>query len=210
MKYLAGFFLILLFVMCKSKTENDTAIEIDVELEELVTIMAGNYSSSRQAGRDTTYSDYTRRLVPIWSEREGYWLYSEQSLSDSLENPLNQYIYRLSRENDSLLRSDVYTFPNAEIWIGKWEAPEFFDRLLLETIALRRGCEVIFQKVDDKFVGKTVGKNCPNDLLGAVYTTTEIEISKNRMISWERGFNENDSLMWGSQKGGYVFDKLKE
>lgn len=210
MKYLIGFFLILLFVMCKSKTENDTTIEIDAELEELVAVMAGSFSSSRQAKSDTLYNDYTLRLVPIWGEREGYWLYSEQSLSDSLEIPSKQYIYRLSRENDSLIRSDIYTFPNSDLWIGKWETPEFFDRLLLETIALRKGCEVLIQKIDDKFIGKTNGKNCPDTLHGAVYATSELEISKNRMVSWERGFNENDSLMWGSQKGGYVFDKLKE
>jgi CpeT protein len=196
---------------CKNKATEEPIVEIDSDLEELFAVMAGSYNSSKQAKADSTYFDITLHMAPIWLDREGHWIYVEQSLSDSLHKPYRQRIYKLSRENDSLLRSDIFTFPNESLWAGKWETPEFFDRLLLETIIPRNGCEVLLKKTGDyTFVGKTNDKNCPSDLRGAKYTTSEVEISERRMISWDRGFNENDSLVWGAKKGGYVFDKIKE
>lgn len=206
-------FLLVLIVLfsCKNKAAEEPLVEVDKDLEELFTVMTGNFNSSRQARADTTYFDITLRMTPIWNEREGHWLYVEQSLSDSLEKPYRQRIYKLSRENDSILRSDIFTFPNASLWIGKWETPEFFDRLLLETLIPRSGCEVFLKKTgENTFVGKTNDKNCPSDLRGAKYTISEVEISERRMIAWDRGFNENDSLVWGPSKGGYIFDKIQE
>ncbi|MEX0998102.1 MAG: chromophore lyase CpcT/CpeT [Flavobacteriaceae bacterium] len=196
---------------CKNKATEEPVVEIDTDLEELFAVMAGSYNSSRQAKADTTYFDISLQMAPIWQDREGYWLYVEQSLSDSLEKPYRQRIYKLSRENDSLLRSDIFTFPNESLWIGKWETPETFDRLLFESLTERKGCEVLLIKTgENSFVGKTIDKNCPSDLRGALYATSELEISEHSITSWDRVFNENDSLVWGAQKGGYVFDKIRE
>ena len=30
------------------------------------------------------------------------------------------------------------------------------------------------------------------------------------LISWNRGFDENNKLVWGAEKGGYVFMKVKQ
>jgi hypothetical protein len=213
MKYLICLSLAILTVMgCKKQSEKDSLaepeIEIDIELEELIALMTGSFNSERQATVDTNYRDVTVHMYPIWPDRDGSWLYVEQSLSDNQEEPYRQRIYKLSRENDSTLRSDIYTIPNAGLWACRWQTPEFFDRLLLETISIREGCEVLIKKVDDKFIGKTRGKNCPSDLQGATYVTSEVEISNNRIVTWDRGFNELDSLVWGALKGGYIFDKI--
>src|SRR5690606_40253778 len=118
-----------------------TEIEIvkDVELEELITMMTGSFNSERQAKIDTNYRDVSLHIYPIWPEREGKWVYVEQSLTDSQEEPYRQRIYKLSRENDSTFRSDIYNIPNAGLWACKWQTPEFFDRLLLESIQLKIG-----------------------------------------------------------------------
>lgn len=212
MKYLIFLILAVITVIgCKKQSEKESLSEIeiekDIELDELLTLMTGSFNSERQAKIDTNYRDVTIHMYPIWPEREGTWLYVEQSLSDNQEEPYRQRIYKLSRENDSTLRCDIYTIPNAGLWACKWQAPEFFDRLLLETIAIREGCEVLIHKVDDIFIGKTIGKNCPSDLQGATYVTSEVEISNNRIVTWDRGFNELDSLVWGAKEGGYEFDK---
>jgi CpeT protein len=213
MKYLICLTLAVLTVMsCKKQTEKDSQaeleIEIDIELEELISLMTGSFNSERQSKIDTSFRDVSIHMYPIWQDREGKWLYVEQSLSDRQEEPYRQRIYKLSRENDSTFRSDIYTIPNAGLWACRWQTPEFFDRLLLETISIREGCEVLIKKVDDKFIGKTRGKNCPSDLQGATYVTSEVEISNNRIVTWDRGFNELDSLVWGALKGGYIFDKI--
>jgi len=47
-------------------------------------------------------------------------------------------------------------------------------------------------------------------LNGAKYAISEVEISEKSITAWDRGFSEKDSLVWGPEKGGYVFHKLNE
>jgi hypothetical protein len=32
-------------------------------------------------------------------------------------------------------------------------------------------------------------------------------IDRDKMITWDRGFDENSNQVWGATKGGYVFKK---
>jgi len=200
---------------CKKQAEKESLVEIetqeDIELEELIVMMTGSFNSERQATIDTNYRDVSLHMYPIWPEREGKWLYVEQSLTVNQEEPYRQRIYKISRENDSILRSDIYTIPNAGLWVCKWQTPELFERLLLESIQLKSGCEVFLVKTpENTFIGKTKDKNCASELNGASYAISEVVISEKQITSWDRGFNENDSLVWGAKTGGYVFDKIKE
>ena len=59
------------------------------------------------------------------------------------------------------------------------------------------------------YEGSTNGKDCQSDLRGAKYATSEVVISDEGIKSWDRGYDENDKQVWGAEKGGYVFKKLK-
>lgn len=54
-----------------------------------------------------------------------------------------------------------------------------------------------------------MGKQCPSDRKGAAYATSEVTITPERLLSWDRGYNEKDEQVWGAEKGGYEFVKLK-
>jgi len=43
---------------------------------------------------------------------------------------------------------------------------------------------------------------------GASFVRIEVEILKNKVISWDRGFDADDNYVWGAKKGPYIFDKL--
>jgi hypothetical protein len=47
-------------------------------------------------------------------------------------------------------------------------------------------------------------------LKGASYATSEVVIYSDKLISWDRGWNDEGKQVWGAQKGGYVFLKQKE
>jgi len=55
-----------------------------------------------------------------------------------------------------------------------------------------------------------LGKDCPSELRGAKYATSEVTISKNGFVSWDRGFDENGNQVWGAEYGGYDFLRVKE
>jgi len=210
MKYPILFALLIVLIGCKKTVEEEPVIvDEDNGLIELVNTMTGSFNSEIQATVDSTYFNISLHMYPIWPEKEGHWLYVEQALFDKQEEPYRQRIYKISRENDSMFRSETYTFPNETLWICKWQTPEFFNKLLEESLIKRDGCDVLLKKTENNtYVGKTNAKSCLSELRGATYATTEVEISEKKIISWDRGFNAQDSLVWGATKGGYIFDKM--
>ncbi len=180
------------------------------DLELLKSWMTGSFSSEEQAINDTNFYNIYLQMVEIWPEREdGIWMYVEQAASWSLDKPYRQRIYRLTVEENETFQSEVYTFPNPEKFIGAWKNKEIFSAMTLDSIELKDGCSIILKKDDDKFIGSTNSKNCPSDLRGASYATSEVVIDKNSLTSWDRGFDENDEQVWGAVTGPYIFNKIK-
>ncbi len=42
-----------------------------------------------------------------------------------------------------------------------------------------------------------------------MYTTSEVVLSSDRMVSWDRGWDAEGKQAWGAEKGGYVFIKRR-
>jgi hypothetical protein len=149
-------------------------------------------------------------VVEIWTEREdGIWIYVEQAASSSLDKPYRQRIYSLTAKENETLESAVYTFDKPEKFIGSWKNKEKLSAISPDSINLKEGCSIVIKKVSDKFVGSTHGKNCPSNLRGASFATSEVVIDKYSMTSWDRGYNDKDEQVWGAEIGPYIFKKIK-
>jgi hypothetical protein len=37
-----------------------------------------------------------------------------------------------------------------------------------------------------------------------------VTVTPSRIVSWDRGFNDDGSQAWGAVDGGYVFDRLDD
>jgi CpeT protein len=59
------------------------------------------------------------------------------------------------------------------------------------------------------FDGSTVDSECISNLRGAVYATSEVRITPQELISWDRGFDERGNQVWGATEGGYVFKRIE-
>jgi len=62
---------------------------------------------------------------------------------------------------------------------------------------------------DTLFEGSTEGNNCQSSLRGAAYVTSKVSISKERIYSWDRGFDAEGHQVWGAEKSGYIFERVK-
>jgi CpeT protein len=188
-------------------SKNDKQIS---DLERLADWMTGSFSSEKQAKSDDEYRDIRLHMVRIWKGRvDGYWLYIEQAVAG--KPPYRQRVYHVEQLTPEIYRSSVYTFKNAESFMNGWQKPESFDAVPQTDLEAREGCEIILKKKgNDAFVGNTIGKECPSDLHGAAYATSEAVINKNKMTSWDRGFDKDGKQIWGAEKGGYVFEKLED
>ena len=182
----------------------------DSDLKLLISRMQGSFSSEAQAKVDTDYYDIRLHMVQIWPKStDGYWLYVEQAMSTMMEKPYRQRIYKVTSVG-STLESAVYMLPDAKRFAGAFKNPLIFDSFSKDSITKKEGCSVFMAKFDDTFAGKTGDKTCPSDLRGASYATSKVTIYADKLISWDQGFDKAGKQVWGAEKGGYVFDRIKE
>lgn len=102
----------------------------------LQTLMTGSFDSSEQATSDDSYYNISLHMYPIWTSKDGHWLYVEQALNSNQNKPYRQRIYQLEKLENGKFSSKVYTLENPKEAIGKWERPGYFDQF--DTSILKR------------------------------------------------------------------------
>lgn len=185
------------------------------ELDELVAMMTGSFSSQAQADADTNFFDIRLEMKPIWTERDdptgGAYLYVEQAAAWALEKPYRQRVYHVSEVADGVLRSVVYALPDPEAAIGAWKLDDPLSEVAAADLVEREGCAVYLRRQPDgSFAGSTRDKECTSSLRGATYATSEITIGADQVLSWDRGWNAADEQVWGAEISGYIFKKIGE
>jgi hypothetical protein len=181
----------------------------ETDLDLLVTWMTGSFSSAVQAAEDPEYFDISLHMTPIWTDREdGRWLYVEQAVAEYADRPYRQRVYRVLEIAEGLFESQVYTLPDPAAVVGAWSSEQPLIDLTPDDLEERDGCSILMRRRDQGFVGSTLASLCTSTLRGASYATSEVLITADGMISWDRGFADDGRQVWGAAKGGYVFDRI--
>jgi hypothetical protein len=173
--------------------------------------MVGGFSSNAQSVKDTSYFDIRLQMAPIWKKntQDGVWLYVEQAMAARLEKPYRQRVYHVHRNAKGQLVSEVFEMKNPIRFAGQYKEAEPMAAITQDSLIARTGCEIILEAKGDNFIGKTGDKTCPSTLRGATYATSEVTITKDALLSWDRGFDATGKQVWGAEKGGYEFMKQK-
>lgn len=179
------------------------------DVEALVDYMVGSFSSKEQAEKDSSYFNIELEMVQIWKDRtDGPWIYIEQAVAETKDQPYRQRVYQIKQRSDGKIESIVYSIPDPLRFAGDYKKEFPLLRLTPDSLLIKAGCDVVLYRTDDGyFEGGTIDKNCKSDLRGASYATSEVMIDKDKMVTWDRGFDENGNQVWGATKGGYVFIK---
>jgi len=174
-------------------------------------MMEGDYNSARQAAADKEYFDIRLHIRRIWKDRresEGIYFYVEQATAAAQQKPYRQRVYQLRARPDGRVESVVYSLKNPLRFAGQWKLDKPLASLTPDSLEERKGCAVILRKHSSREIrGATEGQDCPSDLRGARYATTEVIITPKQFVSWDRGFDEKGQQVWGAKYGGYVFEK---
>jgi CpeT protein len=173
----------------------------------LASLMVGVYTSREQALKDPeNYRDVSLHMVRVWPERaDGPWLYIEQALSTIVDRPYRQRMYRLVARPNGTIASEVYTLPEEQRFVGAWKDIGRFAALKPDSLIPRSGCAVVLKPQANGWAGSTVGRECPSDLYGAKFATSEVRVTGDRLESWDRGYDQNGEQVWGATEGPYVF-----
>ena len=184
---------------------------VQAETKALISLLTGSFSSSKQAKKDTSFYNVSLHMYPIWLNKKGeHWLYVEQGIRYSSNRPSHQRIYKIERLNKDLYESQVYTLPNPKRFIGKWNAPDYFNQITPDSLTLREGCSVYLRKVaKDYYRGATKEGTCESTIQGAAFITSEVEVFADKIIAWDRGLDKEGKYIWGAEKGGYIFNRKK-
>ena len=184
-----------------------TAAAGEGDLQTAADWMTGSFSSAAQAAEDPDYVHITLEMARIWPAREdGYWLYVEQAVAATKDQPYRQRVYHLTERPDGLFESAVFLIESPERVIGAWRSKAPLEDLSASDLIPREGCSVFLRRAGgDRFEGATRGKECASDLRGAAYATSEVVIEADRLESWDRGFDAQDRQVWGAEKGPYRF-----
>jgi len=186
------------------------------ELDALVSLMAGSFSSQEQAAADPDYFDIRLHMTRIWPERkDGRWLYVEQATAQALDKPYRQRIYRVTRDSaakGAAFISEVYTLPGTPlVYAGAWRDTNKLAALAPEQLTLKNGCSVyLSRQAEGTYTGGTRGEGCASDLRGASYASSEVTITPTGLKTWDRGYDKDKKQVWGAVKGGYEFKRVEE
>ncbi|MBD3170213.1 MAG: hypothetical protein GF307_12075 [candidate division Zixibacteria bacterium] len=201
---------VLVLISCGGPQEQQRGPAIG--MEELSAWLTGSFSSTEQASRDTTFFDVCLEMVPIWENRDdGFWLYVEQAISDSQDEPYRQRVYQLLQLNDTTFQSTVYMINEPSRFAGAWKNEDPLEGLTPDSLTIREGCEIImFPRGDSVFVGGTLGDFCESNLNGATWATSIVRVYPDMLYTWDRGFDEEGNQVWGAVKGGYEFRRVEQ
>ncbi|MBN2431020.1 MAG: chromophore lyase CpcT/CpeT [Acidobacteria bacterium] len=180
-------------------------------LRQLAAWMTGEFSSKAQAESDDSYFAIRLVMARVWPDRtDGLWLYVEQAVAETPDQPYRQRIYRLLHVGRDIYESQVYEVPQPVKLVRAWQKPELLAELSPERLETRDGCAILLRRRGDAFVGSTLADLCRSTHRGATYATSQVTITADGMVSWDRGFDEQGHQVWGAEKGGYVFRKIRD
>jgi len=195
----------VMFFWSDAAAADDEASDLDL----LTEWMTGTFSSAAQAAEDPEFFAVSLHMTPIWTDRQdGRWLYVEQAVSDAPDRPYRQRVYLVDEVAPGLFETRVYTLPDPGSVIGAWRTDAPLNDLNPDDLEEREGCSIVLRRHDETFIGSTLAWLCSSSLRGASYATSEVMITPDGMVSWDRGFAEDQKQVWGSVNGGYVLDRI--
>jgi len=167
--------------------------------------LVGRFDSSAQAESDERYFDVSLTVCPVaWSGAERA-LYVEQAITKNRDKPYRQRLYVLTQDGDTY-RSQIYELADSDGAVGLCDRPEGFDAQTEARVL--KGCGVALRWTGEAFEGTTDGRSCTNTWGDAAYATSEVRIHRDGVLSWDRGYDDAGSQVWGAEAGPYAFIRL--
>lgn len=188
----------------------------DKEVRDLGKWMTGNWDTFAQVeedeATDTKYKHIRALLhvVPITiSElKDGLTFYVENQDSASRPRPYRQRIYWLFRQNGKIILR-IFRIKDDKDFINAHKNPSVLKILTFDRLTAEEGCDLTYEKVNKNLYKGSNGmsKTCKSTLRGATWTHSESEISPDKWVNLDQGFDDANNHKWGPPPGtvGHIF-----
>jgi len=184
-------------------------------LDSYATSAVGHFSSVAQHQLDDRYDEVDASIVRIWPDREGVWLYQEQSIltqegvsrAAALAKPYFQRVGHIIEEANGKLRRDNYVLKAPARFVGLGR-PGYAGPMPTADDLGPAGCPNVLSFVAaGHFTAKTEG--CENNYRGAVGMVSQGITTPEGYANWDLGVDAKGARVWGPAAGGYVFKRVK-
>lgn len=171
--------------------------------------LRGRFDSTAQSQEDPSYFaiELIACRVDLPDLGEDVMYVQQQQVG---ELPYRQRLYKVEGVDAERARTVVYSLTDAPAWTDFCDG-DTTTPVSEGTHDRRRGCGVslTWDAERERFEGGTEGTDCETSL-GGDYAASEVTVTPSRIVSWDRGFNDDGSQAWGAVDGGYVFDRLDD
>ena len=182
-------------------------------LTTLATWIAGEFSNKKQSFDNPTQFAHIHvffRPLP-WDFFQGVGFYSEQVYDYDMWTPYRQGVHRFV-EQDGQVYVENYSLKEAILYAGSGHNRSILETIKPDVIERRYNCSMVFKKKDNTFYGNVEGNQCLIEKGDVVtYLVSEVELTDNSFISWDRGIDVNtNEQKWGSDHGALKFEKVTD
>ncbi|WP_109299460.1 chromophore lyase CpcT/CpeT [Aquimarina sp. AU474] len=198
-------FALLFFFGCNSETIQDA------ELHNLVTLLVGEFSNIEQSEKDSSFNHLKMVNTRIWKDKPGYWVYSELFNAKNNDAIYGQRILNYERVDSSTFTSTAYIISNAKDYRMGWKNKRIFDKLTIDSLTVRDGCQVYFTKSTSTiYSGKTRKGSCSSSIDYVEYIISDFVISRDKISLWNRGYSAKGKQVWGKIKGPHKYKRTSK
>lgn len=184
------------------------AIPLQQEVNDVVSHLVGVMDTSKQASVNPKRVTVrmTTCIVKVIDQPEAIFLYQEQSLAQSLNQPYRQRFLEIKAiPNQPKVESKSFKANHPEAFIGFCDKPEN-ERLLKLNDFYEAGCSVFLKPfLSSIYIGETQAGGCLANVRGAVKITNTVILHSTGMDTWDRGFDAQGNQVWGAKEDSYEY-----
>lgn len=188
------------------------ALATPESVEDVVKHLVGKMDTSAQAfnkGKTTYVRMTTCRITVEETKNNSVFLYQEQGINNTLNQPYRQRFLEISaKEDGEMVESKSYKPLKPEMWVNLCDRPEN-ERVVKMTDLGDGVCQVFLKPLVTVFIGNTPESGCPANYRGATKITNTIILHSRGMDTWDRGFDKKGNQVWGAKDQSYQFLWLK-
>lgn len=170
-------------------------------VEEFKEFLLGSWNNRRQAFSHP--SQYSQISLSHKLLKNGL-IYGEQRYTVRKQPPYRQFVLEVKQVDDKIVVTS-YKVKDG----GKHLYFTDIDEITRENLEKNEGCDCIFIKQQDTFVGRIIGCDCIVERNGKesfLVTMSVLKNDKYKVI--DRGYcPETKKMLWGSEHGMFEFDK---
>jgi CpeT protein len=216
------FFLFVVVVVAVSVAKAQSVrLPKDKDLKKIAKWMTGTFDTFAQVEQDEAANaayQHTRALVWVVPveikgfDANGIAFYVENQAANARNKPYRQRVYFLNRVNGKPVMQ-IYKIRNDSDFVNAYARTDKFKNLTFDRLTRETGCDITFEKKSEKLYVGTAGegRTCKSNLRGATYALSKTELSPNKWINLDQGFDDDGAHKWGPPPGtiGHIFLRRK-